>query len=402
MRQRTAIALTVAITLLAACSDDEGSGTATTAATIATETTTAPTTADSTDSTGTSETTDATDDPLAVVAGQPFPPARCEANRAAGTITYLSGFDFAAAASIVDVIVAEQEGYFDELCLDVELQPSSSTANYPLIADSEAQFASGGSFSEVVTYAEANEADLVAVAVEGRTAIDRLIVKPGTAATLEDLAGQTIGVKFALPPSIAAMLATAGLAEGEDYETVLLDGFDPEVHYGLDGIVGFPGYASNEPGALDRAGLEFELFDPAEFDVPGSFGIIYTTQSFIDEHPTAAQDFVRATMRGLAEAVDDPEAAAATALELVEANGNPAFLSPEGEAFRWDTDAASIAAAAAEGGALAVPDPDLLQAEVAAYAEVGLFDGEVPDLTGRYDVELIEGVYDDNDRVIWP
>ena len=44
------------------------------------------------------------------------------------------------------------------------------------------------------------------------------------------------------------MLAGAGLVEGEDYETVLLDGFDPLAHIAIDGIVGFPGYKSNEPG----------------------------------------------------------------------------------------------------------------------------------------------------------
>jgi len=42
-------------------------------------------------------------------------------------------------------------------------------------------------------------------------------------------------------------------------------------HYNLDGIVGFPGYKSNEPGQLERAGIDFTLFDPTEFDVPGSF-----------------------------------------------------------------------------------------------------------------------------------
>ena len=56
-----------------------------------------------------------------VAAGEPFPDDRCAANEAAGTITYLSGFDFAATASIVDVVVAEEAGYYDELCLDVEL-----------------------------------------------------------------------------------------------------------------------------------------------------------------------------------------------------------------------------------------------------------------------------------------
>ena len=58
---------------------------------------------------------------------------------------------------------------------------SFSTANYPLIAGGEAQFASGGSFSEVSTSPSANDADLVAVVVEGRSPIDALILKPGTA-----------------------------------------------------------------------------------------------------------------------------------------------------------------------------------------------------------------------------
>ena len=160
------------------------------------------------------------------------------------------------------------------------------------------------------------------------------------------------------------MLASAGLFEGEDYETVLLDGFDPKVHYELDGIVGFPGYASNEPGQLERAGLDFELFDPADYDVPGSFGVLYTSQQFVDDHPTAAQDFVRAAMRGLAEAIDDPEIAAATAMRRVDEGGNPNFLSPEGETFRWTTDAASIAAATPTGTGYGVPDPALLEAEV--------------------------------------
>ena len=337
-----------------------------------------------------------------MVAGQPFPDARCEANRAAGTITYLSGFDFAATASIVDVVVAEQSGYFDELCLDVELQPSFSTANYPIIASGEAQFASGGSFSEVVNYATANEADLVAVAVEGRSAIDGLLLHPGTASSLEELAGTTIGVKGAIPSSVAAMLATVGLVEGTDYQTVLIDGFDPLAHWELDGIVGFPGYKSNEPGQLERAGIEFDLFDPTDFDVPGSFGVLYTTRDFVADHPTAAQDFLRASMRGLADAVADPAAAAATALQLVEANGNPSFLSAEGEAFRWNTDAALLTEQDT-GDGLGVPDLDGLRSEVDAYAAVGLFGGgEAPDIAERVDADLIAGVYDADGQVVWP
>jgi ABC-type nitrate/sulfonate/bicarbonate transport system substrate-binding protein len=331
-----------------------------------------------------------------------FTEERCAANREAGTITYLTGFDYAAAASMVDVFVAEERGYYDELCLDVEVVASFSTANYPLIAGNEAQFASGGSFSEVINFASANDAELVAVVVEGRFPIDALIVKPGTAQTLADLEGSTIGVKGAITTAVAAMLAGAVLVEGEDYETVLLDGFDPVAHIALDGIDGFPGYKSNEPGALDRAGVEYDLFDPADYDVPGSFGVIYTSRQFLDEQPTAAQDFVRATMRGLADAIADPEAAAQTAFDLVETGGNPNFLSFEGETFRWQTDAELIRQSYAEGEPYGVPSIELLQAEVDAYDEVGLFTEELPELTDVAAVEPAASVYDEAAEVIWP
>lgn len=392
MRLRTSAAIAIApiLLLFSACaSDDDSSRT------------------DSTidESANNTETTDSSDTPDAgseVVAGEDFPADRCAANEAAGTITYLTGFDFAATASIVDIIVAEAEGYYEALCLDVEITPSFSTANYPLIAENDAQFASGGSFSEVVAFADANDADFVVTAVEGPTAIDSLIVKPGVAAELGDLAGSTIGVKGKLPPSVAAMLATAGLVENEDYETVLLDGFDPTAHIAIESIDGFPGYKSNEPGALERAGVEFDLFDPLDYDIPGSFGIVYGNQQFIDEHPTAAEDFMRATMLGLADAIADPEAAAKMAVELINSGGNPNFLSPEGEVFRWTTDAALISELTPPGTGFGVGNVDALQNELDTYAQVGLFgDADTPVATD-YLSDILDRIYDADAMVIWP
>ena len=337
-----------------------------------------------------------------VVAGEEFPAERCEANEAAGTITYLTGFDYAAAASIVEVIVAEDAGYYDELCLDVEIQPSFSTANYALIAENDAQFSSGGSFSEVVEFANANDADFVVLAVDGRAPIDVLMVKPGETSSLADLAGTTIGVKGKLPTSVQVMLAQQGLVEGTDFNTVAVEGFDPVAHMAIDAIVGVPGWRSNEPGALERADVGFDLYDTVEFEIPGSFGIIYSNQQFIDEHPTAAEDFMRATMRGLGTAIDDPEAAANTAVELINAGGNPNFLSPEGEVFRWATDAATITELTPSGTPFGTPDIDSLQVELDTYAETGLFgDGDVPDASDVVDIELMERIHD-GATVIWP
>jgi NitT/TauT family transport system substrate-binding protein len=387
-RPAAVAALTLSLLVLAACGDDgDGAGGASVSTAAPGDTGTAGTA---------TETTDAD-----VVAGAPFPDSRCEANRAAGTITYLSGFDFAATASIVEVLVAEQRGYFDELCLDVEVKPSFSTANYPEIAANNAQFASGGSFSEVVDFGIANEADFVVVAVEGKTGIDALIVKDGGPTDLEGLRGSTIGVKGKITPSVAAMLQQAGLVEGTDYTTVLLDGFDPKVHIEVPGIAGFPGYKSNEPKQLEAAGIPFTLLDPADFDIPGSFGILYTNAEFVNQHPTAAQDFVRAAMRGLADAIADPAAASAIALEFINANGNAMFLSPEGETARWAVDAQLVADTNANT-AVGVPELDLLSEEVTTYAEIGLFGGNAPDIAPYVDTALISGVYAADRTVIWP
>ncbi len=401
MRLRTPFALAlVAVVTLAACGSDDSS----TDDSADTGTTDDTATTEPSDSTETTD-TDTTTTPSVgseVVGGEAFPADRCAANEAAGTITYLTGFDFAATASIVDVIVADANGYYDDMCLDVEITPSFSTANYPLVAENDAQFASGGSFSEVVAFAAANDTDFVVTAVEGPTAIDSLIVKPGVATELGDLAGSTIGVKGKLPPSVAAMLATAGLVENEDYETVLLDGFDPVAHIAIESIDGFPGYKSNEPGALERAGIDFDLFDPLDYDIPGSFGIIYGNADFIAEHPTAAEDFMRATMLGLADAIADPEAAANTALELINSGGNPNFLSPEGEVFRWATDAALISELTPAGTGFGVADAAALQNELDTYAEVGLFgDAETPTAT-EFLSDILDRIYDADATVIWP
>lgn len=338
-----------------------------------------------------------------VLAGAKFPTERCEKNRAAGKITYLSGFDFAASASIIDVLLAEQKGYFEDLCLDVEVLPSDATMNYPLVADNTAQFASGGSFNEVVGYRADNaEADVVVLAVEGKAAIDVLIVKPGEAGALAELRGKTIGVKEKITPSVKAMLAKADLIEGTDYQTVSIAGYDPIAHIELADIAAFPGYKSNEPGQLDRAGHSFSLFDPSDDGIPGSFGVIYTNSEFVAKHRTAAEDFMRAAMQGLADAIADPAAASMIALDFIENSGNPNHLSPDGETFRWQIESELIADSTPASEPVGLPDGDELGSEVAAYADIGLYDGKTPDISGAYDASVLAAIYDSGHKVIWP
>ena len=153
---------------------------------------------------------------------------------------------------------------------------------------------------------------------------------------------------------------------------------------------------------LERAGETFDLYDPADYDVPGSFGLIYTSRDFLDAHPTAAVDFMRATLRGLADTIADPAAAAAAAFELVEANGNPNFLSAEGETFRATTDMATVVDNLPEGAWPGEVVPAELTAQIEAYDAVGYYEAGAPATDGRYDVDLVTSLYDADGNVIWP
>ena len=392
--RRSLLALVPLFVIVGACgSSSSESGANSTAATNTTQpaATTAP------GATPTDSTT-----PGSSAGGSTIDAARCAVNKAAGKITYLSGFDFAASASIVELLVAKKAGYFDDLCLDVDLKASFSTANYPLVAGGQAQFASAGSFSEMLEFGAQNSADFVALAVEGKTGIDALIVKDGAAATLADLKGKVIGVKGKITPSVKAMLAGAGLVEGTDYQTVLIDGFDPKVHIALPNIVGFPGYKSNEPAQLDAAGIKYQLFNPADENIPGSFGVLYTSKSFLDAHRDAATDFMRAAMKGLADAIADPAAATATAVEFINGNGNPNYLSADGEAFRWKTEAGLVTSTTPAGQPIGLPDAKLLQAEVDAYTKAGVFTDAIPPIDGRFDPSVITAISGPDGSVVWP
>ncbi len=156
-------------------------------------------------------------------------------------------------------------------------------------------------------------------------------------------------------------------------------------------------YKSNEPGQLDRAGIGYKLFDPSDDGIPGSFGILYSNGQFIDDHPTAAQDFVRASLKGMEDAIADPDAAVAASLELIRAGGNKNFLSEEGESFRWQVEKDLVEQAKGDLP-IGVIDPALLQAEVDAYTEAGVFD-TAPSIDGTYSVELAAEAYGPDGKV---
>ena len=386
--------------VLASCSSDKAADTtaapAETTAAIAAETTAAP--AAETTAAPTAETTAApsaeTTAAPAAAGGVADAAARCAANKAVGKLTYSSSFDFAAAASIIDVVVAKEKGYFADLCLDVDIKPGFSTGNYPLVASGAVQFSSAGSYTELVNFSK-DGAAFTAFIDYGKTPIEALVAKDPALASLADLKGKTIGVKGDIPPSIVAMLDKAGLKRGTDYKEVLLDGFDPKVHIGL--VDAFPVYKSNEPGQLDAAGVKYKLFDPTAQDIPGSFGLLYTSAEFAKKNPTVVEDFARASLHGMEDAVADPAAAVKISVDQINAAGNQAFLTEAGETFRWTQELAEVVKGLG-GQPIGTVIPAVLEAETAAYTAAGIL--KVPD-PKSYDATIVAKLYGADGKVIF-
>ena len=394
----TTVAPTTAAATATTAAPTETTSAATTAETTAasTETTTGESTEETTGET-TGASTASSDEG---VTAEGISDERCAENKAAGTVTYASSFDFAAAASIVDVLVAKDKGYFDDMCLDVDIKPGFSSTNYPLVAAGTANFSSAGSYTEILNNT-GDGAEFVAVVDYGKAPIEALVTPDGGATKLEDLKGKTIGIKGDLPPSLVAMLAKAGLERGTDYKELLLDGFDPVAQL-ASGIDALPVYKSNEPGQLDAAGIKYNMFDPVTDDIPGSFGLIYTSKDYAEEHPTVVQDFTRAALHGMEDALADIDGAVAISVKFIDAGGNAYYLTTEGETYRWTQEAKVVTESTPKGEPVGLIDPDLLAAEYKAYVDGGVWPDGAPEDGKDYDADVAASVYGDDGKVIWP
>lgn len=325
-------------------------------------------------------------------------PERCEANRAAGPLTFMTGFDLAAAAGIIEVVVAEDKGYFDDMCLDVTIQPGFAPGNSAALAAGTVQLGVTATFGELVTTNIRGDADLMGFAQLGHTAISQLLIDPASGVTdLTDLEGMTMGIKGDIPIAIQAMIAKAGLQRGT-FDELLLEGFNPVEHFAL-GIEALPVYRSNEPRWLDLAGIDYITFDPLDYEVPASFAIYMTTRSFYEEHPTVVEDFVRAGLRGYYSAAENPREAIDLAFERIEAAGNVMFLAKEHELYRWTTDQQIIEAVTPDGLVIGQMNVARLGQEIENLVDLGVYETK-PDWLAMLDAAVVPKLYEGGE-LIW-
>jgi putative hydroxymethylpyrimidine transport system substrate-binding protein len=318
---------------------------------------------------------------------------RCEENAAAGTITFLTGYYYQASASILDTVAAEQLGYFDDLCLDVEIQPGTGDTgqNTQLLASGQVTF-TGVAQQEVVS-AQDNGIDILGVSAYSNVGLEVLMTRPDID-DLADLDGTILGQKGNLPVGVHAMLVEAG-ADYDSIEQVVV-GYDPTIlpRGQVDSLTGF---ISNEPNLLTAAGEDVTVWRPFDYDVPGSLGALAVNPAFADENPTAVEDFLRAVFHAYDYCVENAQECVGYAAEL-----SGAEYDVDHNVLVWETETAVIAEST-EGRALGTLDLANVDALVELLIEYDLLSQPVTPEEARayFDESFAASLYD-GEELIWP
>jgi putative hydroxymethylpyrimidine transport system substrate-binding protein len=218
--------------------------------------------------------------------------ARCAQNRAAGTITYLSGFEWSGTVGTIDVSAAAANGWFGDMCLSVQLEAGTGDPGVATrtVASGRTTIAEVGGASDVLT-AVAGGVPVIAVATYGNVNAITLITM-SSVTSLTQLEGKTLGYKGAMPPQITAMLEKAGVDVAKVKEVGV--GYDPTI-LPRGQVQALTGYKSNEVPTLQGDGYRIRTWDPDAYGIKGTFNTLVANPSFAAAHPTAVEDFLRAT-----------------------------------------------------------------------------------------------------------
>jgi NitT/TauT family transport system substrate-binding protein len=230
---------------------------------------------------------------------------RCAENKAAGKITYLSGYQYQSSVSILEYIAAAKLGYFKDLCLDVALQPGTgdTAQNTKLLASGKATVSAVA--EQDIIQAQANGIDIKGISSYSNAGLDILMTNKDIT-KLTQLDGKVVGHKGYVPAAVEAMLVKAGVTW--DSLKLVKEGYDPSVlprkQGGLEALTGF---VSNEPNQLKAAGKDVTVWQPVDYQVPSSIGAMAVNPAFAKAHPDAVQDILRAALHAYDFCSSSPE-----------------------------------------------------------------------------------------------
>jgi NitT/TauT family transport system substrate-binding protein len=319
--------------------------------------------------------------------------SECAANRAAGTITYVSPFGFDASAGIIDVFAAQDLGYFKDLCLTTRFITNSQEST-TLVSAGTATTTNVGSAADFLA-AVATGANITAVATYGDTS-DYCILTQKRFTSLKALEGSTLGYHFVQEAPDLEMLAAAGVKISK-IKSINTSNYDPNqvVQGKLDAV---DCYQSNEPLTLKSEGAQFNEFTPSQYGVSGTYNVEFFNTKFLTSHYAAAKDWMRADLHAFAYCELHKTTCVNIEGQYAKQAGAEFLTSHEQQV--WGLESVLSAEHTLPGQGIGVESYAEWQPEANEVAKFGLVKS-APSLTTYENVSMIASLYHGT-NLIWP
>ena len=275
--------------------------------------------------------------------------------------------------------VAVEKGYFAEEGFEIEFDYGFETDGIALVGANELQFAivSG----EQVVLARAQDLPVVYV-LEWFQRFPIAVISKTSAGinSPDDLVGRSVGLPGLFGASYVGyngLLVANGLTEADVNGNDI--GFTQIESLLSDKVEAVVGYANNEPVQLAGMGEEINVIYVADYIDMVANGLI-TNEQTIAENPKMVEAFVRATLRGLADTLANPDEAFEISKKYVEGledNRKPVL---EASLALWQAEP------------LGVTDAASWEQTQAILLQMGFLDAPVSDLASAYSNEFVLAV----------
>jgi NitT/TauT family transport system substrate-binding protein len=208
--------------------------------------------------------------------------------------------------------VAEEKGYYAVENLTVSLHPYDFEK--PLdpieqIVMGKAQFATANAGSVLLARAEGKPIVAIATLYQRNPSVlvslaEKNITRP------QDLVGKKVMIDTSSTDSIiyTAMFASQPDLDLEQINIIPRTDFSNNLL--INGEVDvMDAFINNQPVQLEKEGYKVNMIIPANYGFDIYANVIITSEEMITEHPDLVEGFVRATVRGIQSAIDDPKGA---------------------------------------------------------------------------------------------
>lgn len=234
-------------------------------------------------------------------------PVTPPAHNAPFAMTFMAGYKPQANLPFVGVYVAQEKGFFADEGLSVTIEHSPGRGEHVQLLVAGSVHITTMDAATVLQRRAEPGLPVVSIALVGQKGQQAFAALTSSGlVTPADWEGRRVGFKGTPPPDLYALLS----ATGADLDQVSLInvGFDPRVL--TEGQVDvYPLFKSNEPFLIRQWGYDLVLWDASDYGVP-TLGLTYvSSEQLIAEHPDELARFLRAAMRGIEYAADNPDEA---------------------------------------------------------------------------------------------